>query len=67
MKTPKPMTNEMWQFLLINAQRNLDDKQRAGLCFDLFERIPINQKRNVKDKIDNKMEDEDEFHPIIFT
>ena len=33
---PKPNTGDMWQFLLVNALRNLTAEQQAGLCFDLY-------------------------------
>jgi len=35
---PEPFTPEMWAYLLTLALRNLTEKQRAGLCFDLYSR-----------------------------
>ena len=35
---PKPLTNEMHAYLLVNALRSLTEEQRKGLCLDLYSR-----------------------------
>ena len=46
----QPFTGDMHSFLLNNALRSLNDKQKANLCFDLYCR-----NKNT-DRIDKKIE-----------
>ena len=46
---PEPFTPEMWNYLLVNALKFLNEEQIAGLCFDLYSRSSL------KSEIDNKI------------
>lgn len=52
-----PYTDEMCRYLLIVAMRFINDKQRQGLCFDLYSRLKETSEvdEKIKDLKDGKL------------